>query len=257
MTVLAELVADGTAVLEQGALVFPRVAAMVALLPALGERSIPGRVKLVLAVCFTAVLVPMLTGHLQTPQTAGDWAALVVVEAGLGTLLAMIIRLWVLALQTAGAIAAQATSLSQLFGGAVADPLPALGNVLLLAGLTLFVMSGLHLRVIEYLYASFSLFPFGRLPSPQLVADWGRDQVARSFALAFVLAFPFVLVAVAYNLMLGVVNRAMPQLMVALVGAPAISLGTLALLAVMAPIIALRWRDAVLLVLVDPTGGLP
>lgn len=252
-----DLINQSNGIMQQVALVFPRVAAVMAFLPALGERSIPGRVKLGLALCLAAILTPMLGDRLIPPTVPSEWLVLIVVEAGVGTLLAMMIRLWVPALQTAGAIAAQATSLSQLFGGAVADPLPALGNVLLLAGLTLFVMSGLHLRVIEFLHASFTLFPLGRLPAADLVAEWGRDQVARSFSLAFMLAFPFVLVSVAYNIILGVVNRAMPQLMVALVGAPAISLATLVLLMALTPVIALRWRDAIALVLANPSGVWP
>ncbi len=254
---LDDLMNIGNGVVQQVALVFPRVAAIMAFLPALGERSIPTRIKLGLAICFAVILAPMLGHTLVPPATTSAWPLLIVVETGVGTLLALMIRLWVLALQTAGAIAAQSTSLSQLFGGAVADPLPAVGNVLMLAGLTLFVMSGLHLRVIEFLHASFALFPLGRLPAADMVADWGRDQVTRSFSLAFMLAFPFVLVSVAYNITLGVVNRAMPQLMVALVGAPAISLATLALLMALTPVIVVRWRDAITGVLGNPAGIWP
>lgn len=254
---LAAIVADSQGLAQQIALVFPRVAAVMAFLPALGERSVPGRVKLGLAMGLTLILTPMMAEQLTILDSEMDWPGLIVMETCIGALLAMIIRLWVMALQTAGAIAAQASSLSQLFGAAVADPLPALGNVLLLAGLTLFVMSGLHLQVIAYLFHSYTLFPPGEMPSASLVADWGRDQVTRSFALAFMLAFPFVLVSIAYNLILGVVNRAMPQMMVALVGAPAISLVTLAMLALLTPVIVLRWREAITMVMANPAGFLP
>ncbi len=251
MTSLDALIVGADTVLDQYALVFPRVAAVIAFLPAFGERSIPGRVRLGLAVCFVLVLTPMIADDLAPPVAASGWIAIILVEILIGTFLAMIIRLLVLALQTAGAIAAQATSLSQLFGGAAADPLPALGNILLLGGLTLFIMSGLHLRAIEFLYGSYSLLPLGTLPNSQIVAEWGIGQVARSFALAFMLAFPFVVIAVAYNLVIGIINRAMPQLMVSLVGAPAISLATLALLAVMSPIILLRWHEAIAVLIVS------
>lgn len=239
-------------VLLRGFMIFPRVAAIMAFLPALGERTIPARIKLVLALCFVAILVPMLQDFPTKVPSGAAWTVFILVETGIGTFLAMVIRLWVLALQTAGAIAAQSTSLSQLFGGAVADPLPALGNAILLAGLTIFVISGLHLRVIEYVHGSFRLFPLGKWPEAALIADWGRDQIARSFALSFMLAFPFVLVAVAYNVMLGAMNRAMPQLMVTLVGAPAISLVTLALMAILLPFIIPFWRDTVAAVIANP-----
>ncbi len=70
----------------------------------------------------------------------------------------------------------------------------------------------------------------GGLASPDL-ARWGLAQVSRSFALAFSLAAPFVIAGLLYNVALGVINRAMPQLMVAMVGAPAITLGGIALFA--------------------------
>ena len=49
--------------------------------------------------------------------------------------------------------------------------------------------------------------------------------MAASFALALSLAAPFVIASLLYNVALGVINKAMPQLMVAFVGAPAITCG--------------------------------
>ena len=51
----------------------------------------------------------------------------------------------------------------------------------------------------------------------------GRATGCGRVRLAFTLAAPFVLVSVLYNLTLGVINRAMPQLMVVFVGAPVIT----------------------------------
>ena len=69
------------------------------------------------------------------------------------------------------------------------------------------------------------------------LSQWGIDKVSGAFAMAFRLAAPFVIVSVLYNITLGVINRAMPQLMVAFVGAPVITAGGLALLALMSPIL--------------------
>ncbi|MFA5539020.1 MAG: flagellar biosynthetic protein FliR, partial [Gemmobacter sp.] len=43
---------------------------------------------------------------------------------------------------------------------------------------------------------------------------------------------------------LGVINRAMPQLMVAFIGAPALTAGGLILLAVLAPVMLTIWMQA-------------
>ena len=62
-----------------------------------------------------------------------------------------------------------------------------------------------------------------------------------AFELAFSLAAPFLAAGLIYNLALGAINRAMPQLMVALVGAPAITGMALLILALAAPTILQVW----------------
>lgn len=50
--------------------------------------------------------------------------------------------------------------------------------------------------------------------------------------------------SILYNLALGVINKAMPQLMVAFVGAPLITLGGLFLLFLVAPLMLSVWLSA-------------
>ena len=58
------------------------------------------------------------------------------------------------------------------------------------------------------------------------------------------IAAPFVIGSLLYNVALGIINRAMPQLMVAFIGAPALTWGGLALFAVAAPLILSVWLAA-------------
>ncbi|MCR9125043.1 MAG: flagellar biosynthetic protein FliR [Rhodobacteraceae bacterium] len=227
------------------AIVFLRVGALVSVLPAFGERSVPTRIKLMLALAFAAVVAPGV-GPLETPDDVVGLGIFALTETTVGLALGMGLRLFVLALQTAGSIAAQSTSLSQILGGAAVDPLPAMGYILVLAGLALAVMSGLHVRAAELLILSYQLFPAGRFPDAQALSGWGLNQVSRAFALAFTLSAPFVIASVIYNLALGAINRAMPQLMVAFVGAPVITMGGLMLLFVTAPLMLGVWLDALM-----------
>ena len=159
----------------------------------------------------------------------------------------------VIALQLAGSIAAQSTALAQIFGaGATPDPMPAIGNILMLAGITLAVASGLHVKAAVAMARSYEILPMG-LPVPAAdVAAWGTARVAQAFALGFSLAAPFVIAAFAYNLALGAINRAMPQLMVAFIGAPAITAGGLLILMLAAPVILHFWSGRLDLTLADP-----
>lgn len=248
---LAEILGVGQALLWQGFLVFLRVGAAMALLPAFGEQTVPLRVRLVLTLAFTAVVAPAV----DPPPPAGT-AAAIGAEVTAGLVLGLGLRLFILALQTAGTIAAQSMSLSQLFAVA-SEPMPAVSHLLAFAGLALAVSLGLHVRAAELLILSYAVMPPGRLPVAADLAAWGLDRTAHATALAFSLAAPFVIAGLLYNLALGVINRAMPQLMVAFVGAPALSLGALALLSVAAVPMMMAWQAALDRHLDAPFAGPP
>ena len=126
---------------------------------------------------------------------------------------------------------------------------------MVVSGLALAVMTGLHVRLAEALIGSYTVFPAGAFPSPSALADWGLLRIAKAFALAFTLAAPFVIASFIYNLALGVINRAMPQLMVAMVGAPAITAGGLVLLFLSLPLLLSIWSDGLNSFLANPFGA--
>jgi flagellar biosynthesis protein FliR len=237
--------------LAAGIGVFLRVGACFLVLPGLGERMIPARVRLGAALALSILLAPMLR---ETVAPDGLMPPLRAYfgEAIVGLALGLALRFLVQALQTAGIIAAQAVSLSQIMGGASPDPQPAMGALLSLAGITLAVMAGLHVHLAETFLRSYDVLPFGLLPAPRDLAAWGTARAAASFSLAFALAAPFLVASLLYNVGLGVINKAMPQLMVAFVGAPAITWGGLALLMVAAPGMLAVWLVAFDAALADP-----
>ncbi|AMY68040.1 flagellar biosynthetic protein FliR [Frigidibacter mobilis] len=235
-----DLAADG---LFAAFIVFLRVGAAMAALPAFGEQSLPQRVRLAMAIAFTAVVYPAVALEVQPVVAAGGLIApYLLTEPLAGLAFGLVLRLFVLVLQMAGAIAAQATSLSQLFAGSGAEPQAAMGHLLTVGGLALAVMAGLHVRLAEALILSYQALPAGVFPAAADILGWGLGNVARAFALAFSLAAPFVIASLIYNVALGVINRAMPQLMVAFVGAPALTAGGLVLLALALPSGLVLWH---------------
>lgn len=237
--------------LWHGFIVFIRVATVVALLPAFGEQSVPSRVKLVIALAFALIVAPAVPKSGATPSIESvPWLAITEVVAGL--IIGLGLRLFILALQTAGSIAAQSTSLSQILGGAVADPLPALGYTLIIGGLALAVILGLHIKATMMMIHSYEMIPIGVLPDGSVISEWGVRQISRSFELAFTLAAPFLIVSILYNFALGAINKAMPQLMVAFVGAPVITFAGLFILFLAAPVILTTWIQTMDGFLADP-----
>jgi flagellar biosynthesis protein FliR len=252
---IADLIGMAQDTLKIAFLVFLRVGAMMALLPAFGEQAVPQRIKLVLALAFTAVTAPAIAPDLATLDV--PLPKLMATETIAGLLLGIGLRLFVHALQIAGAIAAQATTLSQFFGGAGPEPQPAFTNVLVVAGLAAAVATGLHIRVAEMLILSYAPLPPGEWPGTSDVSTWGLAQVARAFSLGFALAAPFTIAAVIYNVALGVINRAMPQLMMSMIGAPALTLGGLALLALSAPMALALWIQTLNAYAANPFAVVP
>ena len=242
ITLITQLTGLGQNLLWVGFLVFLRVSAAMALLPAFGEQAVPQRVKLVLALMFTAVVAPAVNSEVALVKFGS--VTPFVTEIISGVIIGVGLRFFIYTLQIAAAIIAQATTISQLFAGTGPDPQPAIGNILVMAGISLALASGLHLRVTELLIVSYKLLPTGQFPGASDMADWGLHQVRRTFSLGFSLAAPFVVASFIYNVAIGVINRAMPSLMVSFIGAPALAAGGLLLFAVAAPILLSVWLTA-------------
>jgi flagellar biosynthetic protein FliR len=260
---LEQLAAAGQTPIHAAMLVFARVGGAAFLIPGFGNRIVPARIRLVVALALTAVVWPAAYSAVQTAPglegaNAATFARLLAAESLIGVLIGIGARLIIMALQLAGSIAAQSTSIAQIFGaGVTPDPMPAIGNVLVVAALAIAFSQGLHVKVAIALVRSYEIAPAGVFPAPDQVAQWGVERVAGAFALAFGLAAPFVAAAFAYNVALGAINRAMPSLMVAFVGAPAITAGTLLLLALAGPPMLLHWSEKLDMALSDPMGPAP
>lgn len=251
ITMLQPIVDLGTPAIQTAALVLLRVGAMVALLPAFGDVVVPQRVRLALTVALTAIVAPAVWQDL--PISGWGQAALIEIAAGLA--LGVGLRMLLIALQTAAAMVAQSTSLSQMMGNTGPEPQPAVGHLLTMAALALAMTAGLPIQIVQYLILSYDLIPAGQLPDLGRLSAWGLAQVSHGFALAFMLAAPFSIAALLYNLALGVINRAMPALMVSFIGAPALAAGSLAALAVLLPLALSAWWRAVMAYLINPVAG--
>jgi len=102
--------------------------------------------------------------------------------------------------------------------------------------------------------SSYQIVPMGEIPDGTDIANWGVAKASAVAQIAFTLAAPFLIASLAYNLMLGFINRAMPQLMVAFIGAPAITAGGIFLLFLSAPALLVAWHAHLDQALLRPFG---
>ncbi len=204
-------------------LVFARVGTLVMLLPALGERFVPGRVRLALAVFLTLAMMPIVRPLL--PQGAGQLQAalgLMLFELMVGLMIGLMGRLLMASLQTAGNFVSQAIGLS--FAETV-DPTQggqaaAIGNFLMITGVALLFATDAHHLVIAAIRGSYSALPPGEVPPTGDAARLAIDTLAKGFAIAVQIAAPFIIFGIIANLGLGVLSRLMPALQVFFLGVP-------------------------------------
>ncbi len=233
---------DGYVVLA--AAIFTRLSALLFFLPGIGERMMPVRVRLIIALALMLVLLPAYAGDFEAPQRPSLIAALFAAEAVSGALIGFSIRITVFAIQTAGAIISQSLSLAQLFGSNVSFDLETpISTLLMFAAIVMAVSAGVHFEAVNVLMMSYDIMPLGVFPGASAAGEWAAGRTAFAFSAALSLAFPFVVLGFIYNLAIGAANRAMPQLMVAFVGIPAVTFAGLVLLAASAPVILTVWLD--------------
>lgn len=213
-------------------LVFARVGTLVMLFPGIGERFVPGRMRLSLALLLTLVFLPFAQPMI---RAAGpDIIRVLFIELAIGFMLGLITRLIVTALQTAGAVIAQDMGLSfaQTIDPTAGTQGAAISNLLVMMGAVLVFTTDLHHLAISAIGASYMNLPPGVLPPASDALTLAMKTMATGFALAVKIAAPFAVFAIVFNLGLGLLSRLMPALQVFFLAAPAsILLGILMLMA--------------------------
>ncbi len=253
---VAELILAQQEFLTSLLLVFLRVGGLMTVVPGFADRSVPVRFRLVLAGAFSVICLGSMPDFAAIHSlTLTSLPLRVLAEILIGVFLGLGLRFLIFALQMAGTIAAQSMSLSQLFGGSQEDPMPTIGHILTFAALALLMAGGFHVKLAMFIISSYGWLPFGAVPTAEDVVAWALGNAGTMMNQAFVLAAPFMIVSILYNLTLGVINKAMPQLMVALVGAPAVTWAAIALLMIASPLMLGIWLVAVDKFLASPVGG--
>ncbi|MEM1379047.1 MAG: flagellar biosynthetic protein FliR [Pseudomonadota bacterium] len=213
--------------LPTAAALFTRLSLLVLLLPGIGDAAMPMRIRIALAVSLMLALLPV-TPTLTQPVSV----PIIISEALVGFSLGFSVRVFVFALNVTGAVIAQALSLSQVFGFAnEGDSSSLVSSALTLTAATLFLTADLEVAVFRQLVEGLEAIPLGSatLVDVGAMASLMTLLGAQALELAVVLGTPFMVLNFAFYLILGLLNRAMPQLMVTFVGLPAITLGGLIL----------------------------
>ena len=227
-------------------LVFVRVAAIVMLLPGVGEQGVPPRIRLSFALVLALTLTPLVSGGLPAvPATAGVMGGQVIAEALIGLMIGALLRLFLTSLAVAGEVLSLQTTLSfaQTTNPLQAQPTAALGAFLTLLGVVLIFATDLHHLFIGAIARSYVIFKPGEaLPLADAATLAGRT-LSEAFALGIQLSAPVIVFSVVLNVAAGLVNRVMPQFQVFFAATPLSVLGGLSIFALSLGVLGLVWMD--------------
>jgi flagellar biosynthesis protein FliR len=216
-------------------LVLARVGTLVMLMPGIGDRSIPVRMRLTFALLLSLLFLPLIRPSL--PSLSGGIEPLVriaLLEILIGLMIGTAVRVTLSAMQLAGTVIAQQMSLSF---SATVDPTagvqnPTIATFLVLVATAMIFALDLHHLSIRGMHDSYQLLAPGVVPPVGDATQLIVQTFVSAFKVGVQISIPFLVFAIVFNMGLGVLSRLMPQLQIFFLAMPAtILLSTLILFA--------------------------
>jgi len=203
--------------------VLARVSPLFALAPLFSSKSIPTRVRGIVAVALAVGLSPVVAKGADLPTDPWGLAGLLGKELLVGAAYAYALAALFAALEVAGSF------LDTLIGfsfGALVDPLTGNQNAVLarmygLIGLMIFIAIGGDTWVIQGLAKTYEVVPLDQAPAIGTLVAGAGHAFGSIFLSAIQVAGPIILALILTDAAFGVVSRVVPQLNVFAVGFPA------------------------------------
>lgn len=199
-----------------------RISAMFVAVPMFSVRAVPARVRLILSVAMTFVVMPLLPALPTIEMFSHDGAMVAIAQVMIGLSIGFIVQLVFSAVVFAG----QGIALSMGLGFAsMVDPqngqqVPVVGQLYVITSTLIFLSLDGHLLLIKMLLDSFTSLPIGgdgiTKADIWTIIAWS----SRMFAGGLLLAMPVIASLLLVNIGFGVATRAAPQLNIFSVGFP-------------------------------------
>jgi len=216
-------------------LVMTRVGVLFLLLPALGDQSIPTRIRVTLAALVSLIIVPSAAPTFGAmPSNIFDLFLLVIHEFLVGALIGSVLRIILAAVHTTGTAVAFQIGLAaaQNFDPSQGGQTALVAKIMTVVAVTLIFVTDMHHLMLSGMKLSYDYFPpSAPMPMENMMMLIVR-AVSVSFELGIQLAAPFLVYALIFNLSLGLIARLVPTLPVFFVGLPLNMMLGLSLLAI-------------------------
>jgi len=216
-------------------LAFCRVGACFMLMPGFGSARVPMQVRLFVAVGASLALLAHLWDVIapHASDRPGTLLLLIGSEILIGSLIGLVARLYVLAVQFIGTAVATMIGFGMAGGGIAIEenePQPAVAAIISFSALMLLFVLDFHHAIIEALVTSYRLAPIEALFNPQSALTDLADTLSQAFFVMIRLGSPFVAYAILINLAFGFINKLTPQIPIYFISLPFVIAGGLLLL---------------------------
>ncbi|MGB3836058.1 flagellar biosynthetic protein FliR [Castellaniella sp.] len=213
-----------------------RIGGLVAMAPIFGEATVPVRIKVGLAVVLTLVVAPLIGPMPAVVPSSYAGLLIALQQVLIGMALGFCMRLIFTAAMMAGEFVGLPMGLAfaSFFDPATGANTAVLSRLINLVALLMFLAVNGHLLMLDGLVRTFDLLPVGASLNAN---GWGAlmEWSGQLWISGILLALPVLIVLLAINLSLGILNRTAQQLSIFAVGFPITLTTGLVMLAIVLP----------------------
>ncbi len=199
-----------------------RIGALFVALPVFSIRAVPARIRLILSVAITFVIMPLLPPLPAVAMFSYDGGMVVIQQLMIGLLSGFIMQLVFATIVFAGQGIAYGMGLgfASMIDPQSGQQVPVVAQLYVITGTLIFLALDGHLLLIKMLLDSFTSLPIGMSGVEKTdiwtIIAWS----SRLFAGGLLLAMPVIISLLLVNISFGVATRAAPQLNIFSVGFP-------------------------------------
>ncbi|MBL3284692.1 Flagellar biosynthesis protein FliR [Rickettsiales endosymbiont of Paramecium tredecaurelia] len=199
-------------------LVICRLASMIVLTPALGDRYISNNIKIPMILAISFVILPVVHDkftHL-TQANLSQKCLCIFAECIIGVILGIGMYLYFLTIELISQIFAMQSSLSSatFFNPSLKIQIPVFGTFLVIYIVNLIFVTNSHHIFIEAFVESYDKFNVGQMLKTEDMSHMIVRLVGNSFILSFKLSAPCIIVSLALSIGGGILARLMPNLQI-------------------------------------------
>jgi flagellar biosynthesis protein FliR len=212
-------------------LIFCRVGGCFLLLPGISSERIPMQARLFFAIAVAMAMSPVLIDHLrpiEAPQ-AGTMIGYIVAETAIGILLGLFVRIFFVALEFGATAAAHFVGYGSVFSQGIdsAGSTTPLAMIITVPATALFFIMDMHVLILDLLQRSYTVLPPAQAIDLELTLRALTQTLGAAFTMAMQISAPLIVFSLSVNVLLGVLNKMVPQIPAYYISTPFLLLGGL------------------------------